>query len=578
MSGKGPGATAFEGMSHEQMLAWLDQANSGTVQSAADRLTAAAKEIRKIGEELKVRPQHVDWKGEGADAFRGWAADLANSTLRLGDFSDDAAKWLGQASNAIAHAQASIPRESNSARANLDAVTLSHYDPDATTVHTKSASELAALAAVAANKEKVRQEAASQMLKLGQSYRLSATQLEGLERPAFPPPPTELQPAVGKRDENVVVSAGGAGSRTTSTGGPARDLPLAGVSPATSRAVDDTGPGPAIGEARPHTTVQRPSPDASDQVAVKVDSAQALPQPSALPVSPLVPSDESRTVGTGSLPMGTMPTTMPGGVRNSSSIPSGTRAGTGTGRTPTGGRAVAQPARGAAGPGPLSRRVPGTAVEGGPTGTARPVTGGRPAGPLGRESAQPTTGRATGSRSSNGITGGRPTSPAAGSPTGRRAGGLPRGTVIGGETDGTTGRGPAGQSSSTGRSSTGRSSTGTGGTGAGQRATSAGRRGTGDGVVGGRPQPQGRSGARPFTSGGSGLVRNQDSGGTAPAPGPTGRADTRPSGSRSSNAQRNGEQDRRTGGQDRRNGERDEEPGDRSEEPEPGQPIGRWHT
>ncbi|MEW1826198.1 translation initiation factor IF-2 [Streptomyces sp. NPDC088196] len=575
MSGKGPGVTAFEGMSHEQMLAWLDQANSGTVQSAADRLTAAAKEIRKIGEELKVRPQHVEWKGEGADAFRGWAADLANSTLRLGDFSDDAAKWLGQASNAIAHAQASIPRDTNSARANLDAATLAHTAPDAPSAHTKSASELAA---VAANKEKVRQEAASQMLKLGQSYRLSATQLEGLERPAFPPPPTELQPAVDKRDENVVVSAGGAGSRTTSTGGPARDLSLAAVPPTTSRAVDDTGPGPAIGEARPPTTVRRPSPDASDQVAVKVDSAQALPQPSALPVSPLGPLDESRTAGAGSLPMGTMPTTTPGGVRNSSSIPSGTRAGAGTGRTTTGGRAVAQPARGAAGPGPFSRSVPGTTSEGGPAGTARPVTGGRPAGPLGREPAQPTTGRATGSRSSNGITGGRPTSPAAGSPAGRRAGGLPRGTVVGGETDGTTGRGPAGQRSSTGRSSTGRSSTVTGGTGVGQRATSAGRRGTGDGVVGGRPQPQGRSGARLFTSGGSGLVRNQDAGGAAPAPGPTGRADARPSGSRSSNAQRNGERDRRTGGQDGRNGERDKDPGDRSEAPEPGQPTDRWNT
>ncbi len=73
------------------MLAWLDQANAGTVQAAATRLTAAAKEIRKIAEELKVRPQWVEWKGEGADAFRAWTGDLANSTLRLGDFSADSA-------------------------------------------------------------------------------------------------------------------------------------------------------------------------------------------------------------------------------------------------------------------------------------------------------------------------------------------------------------------------------------------------------------------------------------------------------------------------------------------------------
>ena len=161
MSGKETGGgTSFVDMSHEQMLAWLDQANSGTVQAAADRLVSAAEEIRKIAEELKVRPQWVEWKGEGADAFRTWADDLANSTLRLGDFSEDAAKWLGD-------------------------------DPDAAAVGAKSASELAALAA---HKEEVRQQAAAQMRKLGQTYAWSATQMDALERPKFPPPPKALVP------------------------------------------------------------------------------------------------------------------------------------------------------------------------------------------------------------------------------------------------------------------------------------------------------------------------------------------------------------------------------------------------
>ena len=143
----GTGSTSFEEMSHERMLAWLDQANPGTVRFAADRLTAAAEEIRRIGEELKVRPQYADWQGEGADVFRTWAGDLANSTLRLGDFSADAAKWLGQASDAIAHAQAAIPRDTKSARANLNAAPLAHNAPDAaagTAVNAKSAGELAA--------------------------------------------------------------------------------------------------------------------------------------------------------------------------------------------------------------------------------------------------------------------------------------------------------------------------------------------------------------------------------------------------------------------------------------------------
>ena len=562
----GTGRTPFEDMSHEQMLAWLDHANSGTVRLAADRLTAAAEEIRRIGEELKVRPQHVEWKGEGADAFRTWAGDLANSTLRLGDFSDDAAKWLGQASDAIAHVQASIPRDTKSARVNLNSAPLAHDDPYATAAHTKSATELTAIAAA---KEKVRQEAALQMLKLGQSYRLSATQLDGLERPAFPPPPTELQPAVDKRDENVVVSAGGAGSRTSAVGGVAGSLPLAAAHPTARLVVDDTGS--ATGDSRPreshpHTTVQPPSPEAPDQVAVKVDAAQALPHLSAPLVSPVGPSDGGRIGGPGSGPTGMLPPTMPGSVRNSSSISSG------AGRAATGGRAIAQPVRRSAGPGSQSRSVPGTAAESGQAGTARPVTGGRPAGLPGRETVQPTTGRASGS---NGVIGGRPASPAAGSSAGGRAGGLPRGIVVGGkagggktgggDTGGTAGRGPAGQSPSTGRSP------GTGGAGVGQRSTPAGRRGTGDGVVGGRPQPQVRSGARPFTAGGLGLVRNQDSGGAASAPGPARRTDAWLSGSRSPNVQRSGEQDGRNGGQGKKTG-------DRSEEAEPEQPTGHSNT
>ncbi|MFC7637675.1 hypothetical protein ACFQWA_17130 [Streptomyces thermogriseus] len=206
MAGKSSGgSTSFENMSHEQMLAWLDQANASEVQAAADRLMAAAKEIRKIAEELKVRPQWVAWKGEGAEAFRAWANELANSTYRLSDFSEDAAKWLGQASNAIATAQASIPRDTKGAEANLAAATAARNDPDAAAIRAKSASELAALEE---SREKVRQEAAAQMRKLGQTYKLSATQLNNLERPKFPPPPGEWKFIPTERSTDLAHTQG----------------------------------------------------------------------------------------------------------------------------------------------------------------------------------------------------------------------------------------------------------------------------------------------------------------------------------------------------------------------------------
>jgi hypothetical protein len=73
----------FANMSHEEMLAALDQASPGAVQAGAERLLAAAKAVGKAAAELKTRPQYVEWKGDGADSFRAWGGDLANATLRI---------------------------------------------------------------------------------------------------------------------------------------------------------------------------------------------------------------------------------------------------------------------------------------------------------------------------------------------------------------------------------------------------------------------------------------------------------------------------------------------------------------
>ncbi|MFD8421339.1 translation initiation factor IF-2 [Streptomyces sp. NPDC059466] len=493
MPGKGTGgATSFEDMSHEQMLAWLDQANAGTVQAAATRLTAAAKEIRKIAEELKVRPQWVEWKGEGADAFRTWTGDLANATLRLGDFGADSATWLGHASDAIAQAQASIPRDKAGARANLDAATAAHNDPDAATVSHRSTTELAALAA---DKEKVRQEAVAQMTKLGQAYRLSATQLDGLERPRFPPPPKAIQPTPGHLTYSEVVSTGDSRVRSSTGSG------AAGVSPSggSHRAMAEAAAGNGAGDAG-HSAggpAQRLLFDSSNSVGVHIDGAGALQQtPSAPSASAVGPPIAVRADGGGALPTGPVPPVTRGVPRPAANAQE-------RGRTEAGGRPSVQPGRGQAGP--SARGVPGTGGTASPessAGTARPVTGGRPVVVPSPGTTGAVPGRVPGG--GNGIVGGRPTSPAAGSPIGRPAGGLPRGNVVGGEGRGPAagGRGPTAQ----------RTPAGTGRAAIGRSAAPADRRSTGTdavrGVVGGRPQQQ-RSGSRPLPSGGPGSARNQ---------------------------------------------------------------------
>ncbi|MGW1406481.1 WXG100 family type VII secretion target [Streptomyces sp. NPDC002403] len=172
--------TSFEGMSHVQLVAWLDQANSEAVKAVADRLESAAKEIDKIGEELKIRPQMVEWKGQGAESFRTWSADLANATLRLGLYSRGASTHLSDAADAIALAKAAMPRPEGDPEASMKAALQASGDPDATALVRKLTEE--------------REAAAAEMRKLSQTYSQSVEGFGKLEKPEFPPPPQVIAP------------------------------------------------------------------------------------------------------------------------------------------------------------------------------------------------------------------------------------------------------------------------------------------------------------------------------------------------------------------------------------------------
>ncbi|WP_406123192.1 translation initiation factor IF-2 [Streptomyces sp. NBC_00989] len=452
-------------MSHEQMLAWLDQAHPGTVRFAADRLTAAAEEIRKIGEELKVRPQYVEWKGAGADAFRIWAGDLANSTLRLGDFSDDAAKWLGQASDAIAHAQASIPRDTKSAQANPNAATLAHNGSDATAVSTKSANELAALAAA---KEKVRQEAALQMLKLGQSYRLSATQLDGLERPAFPPPPDAIRPPEKYGSSEDLARSEDPSSHRSGGRATVSDLVDADGVTHTRAAQPDQPEAKTIAVGQ--TSADRPVlDDRESSTQVGIDSVGSLPD-----------SSHPATSTTGGVPAPVRPET---GALPSVGAIAAPIAGVGS-RGPVGFSGPGGSAVGGRTSGPLGQGTRGSVIGRG-AGEASPVPNGdlRGSGAAsGRSAPGPGLPAGRGVPAGSGISGGRPT----GTPTTGRSTGRPSGsTVVGGERAGS--RGPTGRVpvAEPGRQATA-------GPVAGRSFPT-----PSNGVVGGTPQRTGRTPARP---------------------------------------------------------------------------------
>ncbi|MET7929401.1 translation initiation factor IF-2 [Streptomyces sp. NPDC005349] len=493
IDGGSVGGTPFAGMSHEQMLAWLDQANSGEVQAVASMLTAAAKEIHKIADELKVRPQWVKWKGEGADSFRSWAADLANATIGLGDYSEGAAKWMGEAANAISTAQATIPRDKHSAQANLDAARSAHNDPDAQSVASKSSSELAA---IAADKEKVRLEAAGHMEKLGQAFSLSSGQMDQLtaKKPKFPPPPEAFVPAGHKSiDASQDVAAPGGGAGSGSTPGVASDVGATATGHAASAGF---APAAEHGQIQPAEPVKPEVP-----TRMGVDSVDTLP-----PV-------QTPPQATGQAPVSTPP-----------SGPSAPAPGVippvfgGEGVKPIGNRGGGPPLAGRSGTSPFANGR--GSVKPGP----QPATGatGRPNTGMPGQSA---TGRATGAAqgrlpANNGVSGGRP-QPATGKPTK----GIPRGTVMGGESN-VAGRGATGGRGLTNQgpgSRPGQTAGRPGVIGESPRGAASERRAAGitgekGGIVGGRPQQQGgRPNTRAFSTGGSGLVRGQGSvGGGSP--------------------------------------------------------------
>ncbi|MFD0074624.1 hypothetical protein ACFVIY_19555 [Streptomyces sp. NPDC127166] len=444
-------------MSHQQMLDWLDEAETYPVGNAADRLKAAAAELVDIADQLKDRTGRVDWKGEAEKAFTEWAADVVSSTYALGTYSTKAATEMDAASQAIATAKSAIPRYTSNAaaKANLEAAIKYHNDPDSATIARDAKRSVTAsqdLKAIEAQEEANRLAAATEMEKLSDTYYWSGQRMTALVPPTFPPPPGDFVPASSGtvKDGNTYVgsSSGGersstgtytsSGTHTTRPQSDTRTTPDQTTVPPTG---DPTGPTHVIGpEVRPDVPAD-----------LGIDSVETLPKP-------------DTTGPTTHTPGGPPPITKPDGG------------------TPPFVTTGVPPLTGKGGPGPLGPTSPLT----GRTGTPRgPLTGGL---------------RTTPGMPREGISGGR----AVPSTTGRPQTGIPRSTVIGNE--------PAGQ----GRTGMGRGMGGAHGMGgpmggaAGQNGISGGRRLAGEtgGVVGGKAQRAGAAGGgKPFTTGGSGLVR-----------------------------------------------------------------------
>ncbi|MEV6328295.1 hypothetical protein [Streptomyces sp. NPDC051909] len=469
--GGGGGRTDFRSMSHEQMLNWLNEASSFYVRDASDRLTKAAAKMREIARELQKRPGRVEWDSQTATAFKEWTASLASTTHSLADYSEHSSSWLVEAADAIATAQSSIPRYTSNAQAkeNLEAAQKYHNDPDAQTIARNARNQMAPAdadaAAIKAKEDANRQAAAAEMERLSATYEWSSRQMTGFQMPSFQPPPDTFVPERA-RDESSTYLSRPSDREDSSTGVTDSRTPM--TRSDGDRTTADVGKIPPSREANRPVPVVRPEVPAD----LGIDSVGTLPPPTTTGPSPTTNQPPLAKPD----PVATPPFTIPTGP---TAVPP-------------------QPSKSA--PGPIA-----------------PVTGTRtPLGPGGRNLPGPNSPLPGMPR--EGITGGRavPTN------QGRPATGIPRNTVIGQEPTGRNGNG-LGRAPMGGQGMVGPAA------GGGQSGISGGRRLASEpgGVVGGRAQRPGAANARPFTPGGSGLVRDG-----AQGTGPVGRGGSVPAADR----------------------------------------------
>lgn len=450
-------------MTHEQLLALVESASSEGASQLAGKLGRAASTITKIGDDLMTYTKGLHWQGEGGDAFRVWGTQSASATLYLGEYSEVASRWMGVVAQAIAEAKASMPPASDTTQAkadlrtankNMDAAKKAPNDPDAAKVTRDSKSDAAA---AQGRIEAAQAEAVQRMRKLAQTYQQSAQQVNGVTPPTFAPPAAHDGNPSRWRQEESYQAVPGEGGGAAAAGQYSSSSP---PPPSPPGGAGSNSPSSHAGPVRASEYAPGPSPSNVPQSPHPDPVAMGIDRVSTLPPSP-------------------SPSEAPPGP------------------TPSLGRpeSVTPPALGTAPPpfgSPPVQSGPTTPPPGRPSPMVRP-----PLLPTG-ESAH----NGPGNRMPRdpGIIGGRPTPPGQGRPTS----GLPRSNVFGG--DHMQGRPP--MSPTTGP--------GGGGTSLGRPGVVDGRRLTREpgGAIGRQSHQPGRVEGRPFTPGGTGLVRSSAAGET----------------------------------------------------------------
>ncbi|MDT0308630.1 hypothetical protein RM780_16925 [Streptomyces sp. DSM 44917] len=209
----------FEGMTHEQLSALVASGRPDWALHQGELIAGLLPLLAETGREVHARLMAVEWEGESAEGFRGWARHFREESARLRNYGAAVVQGLQQAGQALAEAQRTMPPPGQlpELRGSLGEAL--------TEVVTEDANGYA------------RQEAIRVLERLSSNYNAAAERLETAEEPNFQP--VEVPP-----DQRSVMPDGTAG-------GPASPVGSAGegrvngsaVAPPPFSAVDETGRG-----------------------------------------------------------------------------------------------------------------------------------------------------------------------------------------------------------------------------------------------------------------------------------------------------------------------------------------------
>ncbi|MFJ8018097.1 WXG100 family type VII secretion target [Streptomyces sp. NPDC096339] len=393
----------------------------------------------------KLKDHKVEgWEGEAAEAFQNWVNQTGSATLVLAEYSAAGGKYMAESAQIMREVKPTDYGAGNMPKYDASAEATLRQNLETSREYHNDPDAVKLGQEAWSKLNGDHARAVDAMTKLAGSYDKSSQQMDAATVPTFPPPPRVLVPQGYDGGQDMARPGGGSGGGYGSAS-------YSYAPPSSGGVPSSNEPGLVPGhQQQPDNPVPSvPMPGIPDRnVNVDLDSVGTLPDRTVPPLT---------TPPTGPLPTGPGPSVPTPGpfVPPVGLPPVGGLKGTGPGTGP--------------GLGPYPRLT-------GPSGPGGGRVGGMPPGMPPRDT---------------GIMGGRPVnSKGLGS-------GIPRGTVIGEGAQGGRGMGGA---------------MGGGAHGGGAGGVSAGRRLASEpgGIVGGRQSAAGRpiAGGKPFTQGGSGLVRN----------------------------------------------------------------------